>query len=562
MNNLLSALKQDAQSLFKRQYNETKVLVNKWEKTGLLEGLKDTYEKHGMAILLENQARQLIDEVSKTGAQHAEEWSGVALPLVRRIFSEIAAKDFVSVQPMNLPSGLVFFLDFKYGTDQPGFTTADDATHQANTVHGITKTTADPTEGLYGAGRFGYSMNDYFTSGSNLVVSGSIAVAKMNDVDFNANLATDISGSLIYKVTIDLANTNYDWEGVRAFAISGPDIMTYYPTHTKSIDESGFASKEKLTFIVKPNGTVTTASLITVAYHKQPLDYQRGDFEAKNDPSWALKNANGPAKYSPGTNVGESALDIPEINVALRSEPIVAKTRKLKAVWTPEFAQDLNAYHSIDAENELTAILSEYISMEIDLEILDMLILNAVTVETWSAKVGQVYSGSGDTFTSQDAFEGRSLAYTQPNWFLTLGTKIQKVSNKIHQKTMRGGANFMVLSPDIATIIESIPGFTANTDGNMAQFAMGVQKVGQFNNRFTVYKNPYMKENIILMGFKGSQFLETGAVYAPYIPLIMTPLIYDPVNFTPRKGVMTRYAKQIVRPEFYGKIRVSDLNYV
>ena len=241
----------------------------------------------------------------------------------------------------------------------------------------------------------------------------------------------------------------------------------------------------------------------------------------------------------------------------LQSEPIVAKTRKLKAVWTPEFAQDLNAYHSIDAEAELTSMLSEYVSMEIDLEILDMLISSAPTTEYWSAVNNEVYDGVS-AFTQTSATTG-GFYNTQGGWFQTLGTKLQKVSNKIHQKTLRGGANFLVTSPAVATILESIPGFAADTDGTSMEFAAGVQKIGAINNRYTVYKNPYMKENIILMGFRGAQFLETGAVFSPYVPLIMTPLVYDPINFTPRKGVMTRYAKKVVRPEFYGKVYVKGL---
>ena len=332
--------------------------------------------------------------------------------------------------------------------------------------------------------------------------------------------------------------TKFDAEGVRAFQISGSGIKAYYPAFTR------INSNDTLvTFLI--SGSITNA---VITYHNQPGDVTRGDFEA------------------PGSTQQSPTIDIPEINIELRSEPIVAKTRKLKAVWTPEFAQDLNAYHSIDAESELTSMLSEYISMEIDLEILDMLILNAITTDYWSAKVGTIHTGlttNGESnFMMQDAQQGQALAYTQQSWYQTLGTKLQKVSNKIHQKTMRGGANFMVCSPDVATIVESIPGYAADTDGNQMQFAMGVQKVGALNNRFTVYKNPYMKENIILMGFRGAQFLETGAVYAPYVPLIMTPLIYDPINFTPRKGVMTRYAKKIVRPEFYGKVVVTHLNYV
>jgi hypothetical protein len=243
----------------------------------------------------------------------------------------------------------------------------------------------------------------------------------------------------------------------------------------------------------------------------------------------------------------------------LRSEAIVAKTRKLKAIWSPEFAQDLNAYHSIDAEAELTSMLSEYISQEIDLEILDMLIQNAQTVERWSAKIGFDWDAASNSFAQSNA---TAQAYNQGTWFQTLGTKIQKVSNKIHQLTLRGGANFLVCSPTVATILESIPGYAADTDGDKMQFAMGVQKVGSINSRFQVYKNPYMTENTILMGYRGSQFLETGAVYAPYVPLIMTPLVYDPNNFTPRKGVMTRYAKKMVRPEFYGKVFVAGLDTI
>jgi hypothetical protein len=286
---------------------------------------------------------------------------------------------------------------------------------------------------------------------------------------------------------------------------------------------------------------------LKLEYSKQPDDITRGDFE---DNKGAFGN---------GYNAD---IDIPEINLEMQSEPIVAKTRKLKAVWTPEFAQDLNAYHSIDAEAELTSMLSEYVSMEIDLEILDMLIAAAPTTEYWSALNNNVWNGSGFTQAAAGSVgaNGDGFYNTQGGWFQTLGTKLQKVSNKIHQKTLRGGANFLVTSPAVATILESIPGFAADTDGTKMEFAAGVQKIGAINNRYTVYKNPYMKENVILMGFRGAQFLETGAVFSPYIPLIMTPLVYDPVNFTPRKGVMTRYAKKVVRPEFYGKVYVHGLN--
>jgi hypothetical protein len=544
------------------QKRETASLVNKWQRTGLLEGLNAEYEKAGMAVLLENQAKQLVSEANVTGTSaNSEEWSGVALPLVRRIFAEIAAKDFVSVQPMNLPSGLVFFLDFKYGTSQPGFVTGAGKDSQNDSVFGVTdsdKGTTVATEGLYGAGRFGYTINETTTDAIaqtlTTLVTGSVLAtgvfsdgATMTQAGLNrvTNYDTAFSASLggadlnlfsaLQIPTSEL--TSADMKGVRAFSISGSGISTFYPQFTTAPDSS------TVQFLVKLTAAVPETMNAVVKYQKAPSNVTRGDFEDTT---------------AAGTGA-VSTLDIPEINLEMRSEAIVAKTRKLKAVWTPEFAQDLNAYHSIDAEAELTSMLSEYVSQEIDLELLDMLIQNAQTVDRWSARIGFEFSSVLNEFEQSNA---TAQAYNQGTWFQTLGTKIQKVSNKIHQLTLRGGANFLVCSPTVATVLESIPGYAADTDGDKMRFAMGVQKVGAINSRFQVYKNPYMTENTILMGYRGSQFLETGAVYAPYIPLIMTPLVYDPKSFTPRKGVMTRYAKKLVRPEFYGKIFVEGLDRI
>ena len=518
---------------------ETQKLVDKWEPTGLLEGLNKDNEVHGMAVLLENQARQLIDESSKTGTSaNSEEWSGVALPLVRRIFGELAAQDFVSVQPMNLPSGLIFYLDFKYGTAQTANHT------QSSFIHGNTSASnADASGGLYGAGKFGYSINDQEVS----VTDGNITVASASwkEVEFEPSLSSSVATTAsdqIVKLTIAKSNIDSaaDWEGIRSFAVSGSDISAHYPAYSYTDDTNAYF------FCKATDGRMDVG--VGIDYHKAPTDTSRGDFEQSTF-------------TTPSPNSADD-VDIPEIDIALRSVSIVAKTRKLKAIWTPELAQDLNAYHSVDAEAELTSMLSEYISMEIDLEILDMLKQNAnAKTEYWSAKVGFEYDSTSSVFSE---VSGTSNAYTKGEWFQTLGNKLQAVSNIIHQKTLRGGANFMVVSPETATIIESIPGYASDSDGDAANtsYAMGVQKVGALNNRFTVYKNPYMLENDILLGFRGSNFLETGAVYAPYVPLIMTPLVYDPVNFTPRKGVMTRYAKKMVRPEFYGKVIVADVNYV
>ena len=538
MSNLdtLTGLVGDASSQHKSLQDDAKKLSEKWEKTGLLEGL-DGYDKNSMSILLENQAKQLVTESSRTGtASNSEEWSGVALPLVRRVFAEIAAKDFVSVQPMNLPSGLVFFLDFKYGTAQPGFDVVSGVTRDGSgTLHGQTNTSGNPSGGLYGSGRFAYSINE---AASSTIAAPTSASVVFSEVNFNADLSASLDAGELRSVTVTTGSnsiTNVDAEGVRGFSISGSNIVAFFPEFT-SIDTSG-----NIKFIVSGSDSIAG---IVVKYQKQPTDVTRGDFEDTSTSGSAVN------------------LDIPEIDVQLRSETIVAKTRKLKASWTPEFAQDLNAYHSIDAEAELTSMLSEYISMEIDLEILDMLIENAVSSANWSAKVGFDDDGVGNGEDRFTEISGASNAYTKNAWYQTLGIKIQKVSNEIHRKTLRGGANFLVTSPSVATILESIPGYAVDSDGAQSNFAMGVQKIGALNNRFTVYKNPYMTENIILMGYRGSQFLETGAVYAPYVPLIMTPLVYDPTNFTPRKGVMTRYAKKMVRPEFYGKIQIAHLAQV
>ena len=542
----------------KKLKEETKVLVDKWDKTGLLDGINEDFEKSGMAVLLENQAKQLISEANKTSTTaNSEEWSGVALPLVRRIFADISAQDFVSVQPMNLPSGLVFYLDFKYGTnvgnrrDTAGGESMFGSTGK-NSPFG-TSDTNFPSKGLYGAGQFEYTA----PTGSHVVAATnntSVASSSLADLNYDTDFSASNAGVLL-TCKMTLANLNSlsgsDDEGVKGWSFdthTGRSLGTDYEIVPQFTEKTGNVYK----FVIKSltMGTATKFYLassadINLNYLKQPTATSRGDFEDGN--------------YNSGITEPATNLNIPEVNLELKSSTIVAKTRKLKAVWTPELAQDLNAYHSVDAEAELTSMLSEYISMEIDLEILDMLISDAPTKEYWSARVG--YDWNGSSF-ADGLHSSNALAYTKSAWYETLLQKVQKVSNKIHQLTLRGGANFVVCSPTVATILESIPGYAAATDGNQSNFAAGVKKIGALANRWSVYKNPYMTENTMLVGFRGQNFLETGAVYAPYVPLIMTPLVYDPSNFTPRKGVMTRYAKKMVRPEFYGKIFVHGLETV
>jgi hypothetical protein len=513
-----------------------------------------------MAMILENQAKQLVVESSATGtggtftAGTGEQYAAVALPLVRKVFGQLAAKEFVSVQPMSLPAGLVFFLDFQYGTGVDPFSTSTGT----NSLYGNQTANFgnDRAGGLYGAGRFGYSTNQFSASTLTAVAlaatlaSNTITTASWAQVSYDADLSASVSSGNIKAVTIPTSSIpNFDPNAVRAFVFQSSSAFVNanaFPQFTQLELATGC-----LTFFFTASSatiTATSATPTAILYNKATADNRRGDFE----------DASG-AGYPNADSA--SAINIPEINVQMRSEAIVAKTRKLKAQWTPEFSQDLNAFHSLDAEAELTSILSEYISLEIDLEILDMLIQNVPTnqVEYWSAKVATTATATTAPVTS-----GTGVYYTQMSWFQTLGIKLQKISNIIHQRTLRGGANFIVVSPTVATVLESIPGFAADTDGDSARmsYAFGVQKIGQLNSRYKVYKNPYMLENTILLGFRGNQFLESGAVYAPYVPLIMTPLVYDPNTFTPRKGIMTRYAKKMVRPEFYGKVIVTNTDSI
>jgi hypothetical protein len=528
-----------------------------------------------MAMMLENQSKQLVVESSTSNAGGAtpqatftagngEQWAGVALPMVRKIFGQLASKEFLSVQPMNLPAGLVFFLDFKYGNGtNPAFI-------QNTSLYGTQSANFGNLAegGLYGAGKFGYSLNEFSASvipaASWSFASGSgVTWANLNfDSNYSASMAqqTTLTNTQVFALTLNNASTvlpSFNTLGVRAFELTSGSTLNAASTLNQFTSYNS-ANNGSITFYVTSSAFTTaewakvtgSADQIVVYYNKQTDFNKMGDFEDRT----ASQGVSVPNAYSP------TSIVIPEINVAMQSETISAKTRKLKAQWTPEFAQDLNAYQSLDAEAELTGILSEYITLEIDLEVLDMLIQSAPTFDYWSAKVGYQINANSTGFNDNSS----GTFYTQMTWFQTIGIKLQKLSNTIHQRTLRGGANFMVISPAVATILESIPGFAADTDGaaDTMKYAFGVQKIGALNSRYKVYKNPYMNENVILLGFRGNQFLETGAVYAPYVPLIMTPLVYDPETFTPRKGIMTRYAMKMVRPEFYAKLFVSDLNIV
>ena len=565
-------LLESAAGSWKNLQSDAARLAGKWAKTGLLENLGEI-DKNNMSILLENQAKQLVTEANQissnssfTSGTQGENWAGIALPLVRKVFGTIVAKEFVSVQPMNMPSGLVFFLDFQYGNTKNPFQTGGSLYGTRDTASQFPFSTPSASGGLYGTGRFTYSTNLFSASAQNIVSESYMSSASFQDVNFDQNFSASIANGTIKEIIFPSASVRmpaFDQEAVRGFIMTSGSVfgvaqcLNQFTTYNYTNDTIQF-------YLSGSSNQFAPTSVYQVSYTKNGSQdginvasgnnggtanlsgSGRGDFEASG--SFSIPNS-----------ASLSQIVIPEINVRMQSQAITAKTKKLKAVWTPEFAQDLAAYQNIDAEAELTNIMSEYISMEIDLEILDMLIEDAAAgTEYWSAINNTSVTAAGVSATSLGYYN------TQGQWFQTLGTKIQKLSNRIHQLTLRGGANFLVTSPTIATILESIPGFasTNNGDAHQEEYAFGVQKVGSVNGRYKVYKNPYMTENLILLGYKGSQFLESGAVFAPYIPMIMTPLVYDPDTFTPRKGLLTRYAKKMLRPEFYGKIYIDSLNNV
>jgi hypothetical protein len=571
MSNVQQLLESSASS-WKSLQSDAAKLAGKWAKTGLLEGLVEL-DKNNMSLLLENQAKQLVTESNQiatnsfyTSGGQGENWAGIALPLVRKVFGTIVAKEFVSVQPMNMPSGLVFFLDFQYGNTKNPFQTGGSLYGTRDTASQFPFSTPSASGGLYGTGRFTYSTNLFSASAQNIVSESAMFSASFQDVNFDQNFSASVANGTIKEIIFpNVSNVMpaFDQEAVRGFIMTSGSVFTVdrclnqfttynYTNNTISFFLSGSSNQFAPTSVYQVTYTKAGSQdgiNVTSGNNGGAVSGSgRGDFEASG--SFSIPNS-----------ASNSQIVIPEINVRMQSQAITAKTKKLKAVWTPEFAQDLAAYQNIDAEAELTNIMSEYISMEIDLEILDMLIEDAAAAtEYWSAANNNVYNAATGLFSTA----GSAFYNTQGQWFQTLGTKIQKVSNKIHQLTLRGGANFLVTSPTVATILESIPGFasTSNGEADQMEYAFGVQKIGTVNGRYKVYKNPYLTENLILMGYRGSQFLETGAVFAPYIPLIMTPLVYDPDTFTPRKGLLTRYAKKMLRPEFYGKIYIDSLNNV
>jgi hypothetical protein len=568
---------------------EGQALINKWENTGLLEGLGDDTVRNGMARLLENQAKELLRESSSMSGGDVEGFAAVAFPLVRRVFGNLIANELVSVQPMSLPSGLIFFLDFTVSAEIGADTTAPNPRlgYLVNSsLYGGGVVGSQITGGVKLTGSYAaagpYALNNGYSSptGSNtgvldlLTGQASGTVGENGVPDWDADIAgsnnssyeltsilqfdPDIaSGTLFIVGTSTLArltdaqfNTD-DFVACRLSIASNADLAN--GSQVRRLTRPDPNDSDNVLWTVVGVGADTAANLralmdgTAVVTASFPIvdDFQSGGALGSviGDPIWGL----------------EGNADIPEIDIKVDSIAVTAITKKLKAKWTPELGQDLNAYHNLDAEVELTQILSEQIALEIDREILEDLVRGAKAgVRYWSRSPGDflnretgVAIGSG---TVAPDFTGNVS-----EWYETLIETINDVSAQIHRKTLRGAANFVVCGPEVANVLEFTAGFRANVTADSDRGDAGAVKVGSLSKKFDIIVDPYFPRELLLVGRRGSSFLESGYVYAPYVPLQTTPTIFGVEDFVPRKGVMTRYAKKMVRPDMYGLVIVKSL---
>jgi hypothetical protein len=564
---------------------EGDALLSKWEKTGLLEGLDSDSSKNGMARLLENQAKQLLKEASSMAAGDVQGFASVAFPLVRRVFGGLLANDLVSVQPMSLPSGLIFFLDFTYESGRLGIDAGESVYGGGVVGSDITTGVTDITEdggGLYNL-QAGYS-----------IATGTLASPTITD---QASGSVDVGGT--FDVSLDTGNgnnTTYESAGILQF---DPDLtedrnICVYTAAKSAFTAGGLElntdqlkdimvtpgdgklirrltridphNSANILFTVEASGTETTAQLRTALDTKNFTYPLRDNFDDATPigavvgaDTWGLEEATNVTQASADSGAGPKDV-IPEIDIKVDSIAVTAQTRKLKAKWTPELGQDLNAYHNLDAEVELTSILSEQIALEIDREILQDLVIGATAgTYYWSRSPGLFVNRTTGAEVGASA-AAPDFTGTVSEWYETLIETVNDVSAQIHRKTLRGGANFVVCSPEVANILEFTAGFRASVTADADRGTAGAIKTGSISKKFDVYVDPYFPRNVLLVGRKGGSFLESGYVYAPYVPLQVTPTIFGTEDFVPRKGVMTRYAKKMVRPDMYGVVVVRGLN--
>jgi len=594
----MSVLKTLTEGIVERDLaQEGKALLSKWERTGLLEGLTSDYQRQSMSRLLENQAKQLLKEASSMAAGDVEGFSAVAFPIVRRVFGGLVANDIVSVEPMSLPSGLIFFMDFTYTNSRLGETAG-------RSIYGTDKVAKGIRDGVniidstYTTNNGGpYLMGGTYASPTASCRVTSSAVSAIDYIDLDAitdaeakkiRFDPDLSGSTslnLWEIALTRADLEVfgettddllDYDNLPAFTMTGDQLAEFVSGGVDAIVDIASGNTKQIRRLTQQTSTLLKLYFVSelgwganlaiktgvekqgnlVAPVKDDFDIGGAIGSVVGGDPWGLEGAGSAA----GTFDGRARDLIPEIDIKVDSVAVTAQTKKLKAKWSPELGQDLNAYHNLDAEVELTSILSEQIALEIDRELLNDLV-NGATAATryWSRSPGlfvdRTTGAEVGANTAAPDFTG-----TVSEWYETLVETINDVSAEIHTKTLRGGANFIVCSPQVANILEFTSGFRASVTADVAKGDIGAVKTGNLSKKFDVYVDPYFLKNVILVGRKGSSFLESGYVYAPYVPLQVTPTIFGVEDFVPRKGVMTRYAKKMVRPDMYGLVVCRGLN--
>ena len=567
--------------------------INKWDKLGFLEGLKG-HMKENVAQLYENQASFLINEASSTSDTGAFET--VVFPIVRRVFSKLLANDIVSVQAMNLPIGKLFYF-------VPNIQSYTDPTNLANTgIHyapfGSPNAAADQTpnsgydynntKDLYDRfyegnepaldppGLFDYSKGQFSAISANVVtvqwVADSLVPAAYAETDYRkvlivmSGFASDGAGKLIGPDGQPMDNEAF----LSDLTVYGVGTNVYTSANTANPYLFRVVTQRYGKGIVQygnNNATLTFPNSKTDGGQYDNLCDAEGKIYLEVDlqvpvcitcggsmdgytgstfsSSTATDNAF-TAKYRIYKNL-EFEDRMGEVSFDLMSVTVSVTERKLRAQWSPEMAQDVAAFHNIDAEAELTALLSEQVAAEIDREILRDLRKGAAWNLRWD------YNGWKRLGSS-------AVPYTQKDWNQTLITAINQISAQIHKSTLRGGANWIVVSSEISAIFDDLEYFhVSNAAPEQDQYNMGIERVGTLAGRYQVYRDPYFPPNQVLLGHKGTSLLDTGYIYAPYVPLQLTPTMYNPFNFTPIKGIMTRYAKKMVNNRFYGRITVDGV---
>ena len=541
--------------------------IKKWDDLGFLEGLNG-HQKDNIAQLYENQASYLINEAATADASGSFET--VVFPIIRRVFSKLLANDIVSVQAMNLPIGKLFFFVPKIQERN-----ASNAHYSPYGIPGgaggASASTGYTGINLYDRFYENSDSNDQglfdYSKGSFTVVTGTV----INMVTFSGGVSSTQSaiatGTSVSNVILEISG----FTAVGAGKLAGPN--------GQEMDTEEFLASLQVQCSQVKAGDLPI-NIVTQKYGKGIVEYGSksagvtGQFNDICDANGIiyvnvdLQSYSASAGFSNYTVAGSTLAKtdflvtyrqyatlefedaIGEVSFDLESVTVSVTERKLRASWSPELAQDVSAFHNIDAEAELTALLSEQIAAEVDREILRDLRKGAAWKAKWDYNEWK-YGGTG----------GATLqGYTQKDWNQTLVTKVNQISAQIHKTTLRGGANWIVVSSEVSAVFDDLEYFhVSNAAPEQDSYNMGIEKIGSLAGRYQVYRDPYFPAGKILIGHKGKSLLDAGYVYAPYVPLQLTPTMYNPFNMTPIKGIMTRYAKKMVNNRYFGIIDVQGI---